>query len=365
MAENYEMEIIAQPNIYTNKNRTIKLFFSEPEKGADKDTGMLLLLAGYGGSATSNVYAKMRRLFSDEYNLFTVQCDYFGYEYMQNSNPKVISTEMIKNTLSDAELDLLQRDYDKYSHILSGKIFFQNVDLNETRDSFNDMGLMQAIDNLRAMKVVIDIVESNGYKVNPNRVYAYGFSHGAYLAYLCNAFCPKMFTAIIDNSSYLTPYYLDHFRESAGLKDGIRIDQIISYKASEFLQDFEILNLPYLYEQFSNQSQIICFAGENDHMTPLEKKKDFLNHVEHTIVETITNSRIDKVCFHSTFHGMGADFVELFNYAYGKYLVSEKIKNKNRKAKFKYENVKYNTSTFHYEVRWENGIPMLYCEKII
>lgn len=42
----------------------------------------LLLIAGFGASANSKAYKKMREKFSDVYNLVTIQCDYFGCEFI-------------------------------------------------------------------------------------------------------------------------------------------------------------------------------------------------------------------------------------------------------------------------------------------
>ena len=85
MAKTYELEIQAQLSVYEPKERTMMMYFAEPEDGVNQDTGILLLLAGYGGNAKSRVFEKMRTAFADAYNLLTVQCDYFGYEYMQNN----------------------------------------------------------------------------------------------------------------------------------------------------------------------------------------------------------------------------------------------------------------------------------------
>jgi len=200
MANSYETEVQAQPSIYLPKERTMKIAFSEPEAGVDEETGILLIIAGYGGQLSSNVYTKMRNQFADDYNLMTVQCDYFGYQYMGSDYPVVVDDELLKSSLSAAELDLLNRDYERYRHILQGKVFTQDIELGETPSDFNDMGLMQAIDNARVVKILLDIIKENGYSINEKRIYAYGFSHGGYLAYLCNAMWPGLFTGIIDNS---------------------------------------------------------------------------------------------------------------------------------------------------------------------
>ena len=367
MAKTYELEIQAQPSVYEPKERTMMMYFAEPEDGVNEDTGILLLLAGYGGNAKSRVFEKMRTAFADAYNLLTVQCDYFGYEYMQNNISTEISSEELQKKLSPAELELLQKDYEKYQHILRGKVFQQKVDLKETKSSFNDMSWMQAMDNLRAMKVLLDIVRDNQYQINENRIYAYGFSHDAYLAYFCNALSPGLFTAIVENSSYLSPYHLDKTRILTSSEEGILVNQLYTYQAAKFLEDVELLYLPKLYAQFENQADIICYAGETDYMTALEDKKSFLNQVEHSKVETITESRIDMVRFKSTDHGLGADFIELFHLAYKTHLEPKEIQRKKKRKKenheITYQNISYDSTKFHYEVRWEEGMPILYREK--
>lgn len=364
MAKTYELEVQAQPSIYEPQERTMRMYFAEPEDGVNQDTGILLFFAGYGATAQSKIFQKMRKVFADAYNLLTIQCDYFGYEYMQNDIKSEVSLNAMKKVLSAAELELLQRDYEKYAHILKGKIFEQKLDLGETASSFNDMSFMQTIDNLRAVKILLDIVKDNQYEINRNRIYAYGFSHGAYLAYLCNAFWPGLFTAFVDNSSYLTPYYLKQPRELIVVEDGIQVKQLFCYKASEYVEDEELLYLPKLYKQFDNQADIICYAGEADYMTSLEDKKSFLNQVEHAKVETITESRVDMVRFKSTNHGLGADFIELFHFAYKTYLEPKEEERKKKRKKedheIAYENIAYDTKKFHYEVRWEDGMPILY-----
>jgi len=49
--------------------------------------------------------------------------------------------------------------------------------------NFNDMGLMQAIDNIATALIIIEILKSNQLIFNSRRIMIYGHSHGAYLAY--------------------------------------------------------------------------------------------------------------------------------------------------------------------------------------
>ena len=84
MAKEYEVQINGQPTWYSDQVRRFKMYFAEPENQVNRDTGILLLIAGYGGNANSHVYQKMRRKFADMYNFVTLQCDYLGWQFMQD-----------------------------------------------------------------------------------------------------------------------------------------------------------------------------------------------------------------------------------------------------------------------------------------
>lgn len=363
MANVYELEIQAQPSIYNPIERNMRIRFAEPEREINKETGVLLMLPAY---ENTDIYEKHLKVFSDRYNMVTVQCDYFGFEFMESEYDTDISTEMLDEKLSTAELELLESNFEKYRHILEGKIFEQTINLQEKPEYFNDMGLMQAMDHLRALKVVLDIIADNGYQINENRIYAYGVSHGAYLAYLCNAFCPGMFRAIVDNSAYLTPYYLKNRREIDIIEDGMHIRQVQHYKASEYIEDDEILDITKLYQQFENKAEILCFAGETDKMTTLEEKKKFINHIACAKVETITEYCIEKIRFKTTDNGLGADYLELYHYANQIHMSQKEVEWKKKKIKhtIRFDDVTYQTKKFRYDVKWEDGMPVLYRESI-
>ena len=60
MASEYDFKINGHPSIYEAKGRELHIYFCEPDKGVNKETGLLLLIPGFGGHANSNVYKKMR-----------------------------------------------------------------------------------------------------------------------------------------------------------------------------------------------------------------------------------------------------------------------------------------------------------------
>ena len=60
MAKEYDIEVYSQKSLYNPKERTLKIYFDEPDTGVNTQTGILMLISGYGGNANSNVYKKMR-----------------------------------------------------------------------------------------------------------------------------------------------------------------------------------------------------------------------------------------------------------------------------------------------------------------
>ncbi|NLZ80702.1 MAG: DUF2920 family protein [Clostridiales bacterium] len=355
MAKEYELEIYGQPSLYGKDERTFKIYFSEPDTEINEDTGLLLLIAGYGGNANSNVYKKMRNQFADTYNLVTIQCDYFGYEFMQSNDQFPITKEVLEESLPQKDSELLVENFDAYQYILNGKELKGKIDLGETLDNFNDLGLIQMIDNLTAIKVVMDIIEQNGLHFNQNKIIAYGQSHGAYLSYLCNAFAPNLFSAIIDNSAYIYPTYLEESRFFAEKVANCLLIKIYDYLISSIVFDKEIYHLDTVYKQFKNQAIIISFQGSDDNMVLPKVKRDFLDTVDKSTMEYIDEKRLDGEIFKSTTHSLNVDILKLFEYVEKTYPLQ------NKEVKGIFTDVCYATSSFQYEVSNETGVPLLTC----
>ena len=225
MSKSLSIQIPAHDSIYSEKNnnkysdRKLRVDYSVPNE-VNQETGILLLIAGYGGNIDSNVYKKMRNLFSDNYNLIVLQCSYFGSEFMQTP-----SFDEFTNMYNDMNVNK------KTSVLVNGRSITEiSYEMNENLDNMNDMGPMQAIDNITAILAVIEEAKKNGIVVNSKKVIIYGQSHGAYLAYLCNRFCPNMFSLIIENSAYIFPLYLDTGR-TITFND---ICLVYSYKIANF-----------------------------------------------------------------------------------------------------------------------------------
>lgn len=359
MAKEYTIDIQGQPTRYSDQTRSIRMYFAEPEQGAGEGTGILLLIAGYGGHGMSKVYQKMRRTFADRYDLITVQCDYLGSQYMQNDQHLAVTEEMLRAVLSPREFRDLRRDYETWKHLLEGRVLTGYIPLGESAQDYNEMGLWQAMDHLMAVKVLLDIIGENGISYCSSRVYIYGQSHGAYLAYLCNYLAPGLFTGIVDNSAYLLPYFLDHDREVTKVGEVVTLRKCYHYLAADQDWDPGSYDLRCLYADYPNQARIVVYHGAEDEMIPLAEKKAFLDTLQHVSLHVVTREMADGVMFRSAAHSLGADLLLVFAEA-----VSELDRGRETSAAgFCACRRVFQTERYRYEVDWQSGVPLLYCTK--
>ena len=303
------------PKILKGENeidREFTLYMYEPDDGINEDTGILLLIAGFGGHSNSNVYKKMRRVFANKYNLITIQCDYFGFEFMQGE----IKEESIYN--------------------------------------FCDMSFLQAMDNIYTTLYAIDYAMSKSDKINFKKIIIYGNLHGAYLAHLCNSYS-GIFTHILDNSSWLYPKYLSHYRRI------IKEDNIlnIKYLAGEILgNNNQFLKLSFLYENFKNNCVIKAYHGINDILTKYEDKEKIFGAGYIDCIELIKVSIPDNNVFFSTKHSLGADYLKIFELFYDNlYFEKEHKFSMLDELIFEYGNIQLN-------INYSDMLPILTFKKI-
>lgn len=370
MAREYTISAHCHPCIYQcgqYDQRKLKIFFCEPEQGVSGETGLILLISGFGANSNSKVYRKMRSEFADKYNLVTIQCDYFGNEFMQDNIYPIKFINNFKDITRDEMLQIYSSQdgtinmqnllsiCEKYSINLEGY-----VQLTENLANFNDMGIMQALDNISALMIVRAILEDNNSSYNSNKVILYGYSHGAYLSYLCNALAPDLFKYLIDNSSWLFPAYLKVMRFITQQFNNITITIYFNYLAkTNRIYDEELLNLASLYKNFSNKCTIICYHGNTDNLISHKDKKLFSESVNNFIYNEISSSCIDGKIFKSTNHGLGADFLDLFEYTMNKYITRINLSESCKSRLTNMPAVSLKTQKHNYVVDYSKNVPIL------
>lgn len=317
MAYNQELTIPAHPNIYNGNNERIyRIEYSIPQNGTNEDTGIVILVSGFGGNIDSKVYKKMREVFADMYNLVTVQCDYFGSKFMQESDSFSYSLTALKKILSEEDFEILKADESKLLDIIRNYSTHFNfpVKIAETENEFVDMGYMQAIDNITALEAIKLILKENNLKFNENKIIGYGHSHGAYILHLANKLTPHLFMYIIDNSAWVNPLYLYESRYNGGYIDNAIFSMEYDYMVKSYLKDKKALSLHNLYESFNNGAYIYSLLGTTDDLVDVQDKKMSISKLNFTEFELIDTSKVDGEIFKSTNHGLDADFLKLFEY---------------------------------------------------
>lgn len=363
LSKDYNISVPAHHIVYshgdTSKPRNLEVYFSIPDHGINKETGIVFFVQGFKANVNSNVYKKMRSLFADQYNLVTIQCHYFGQDYMENKqvfNPDIndlkqklkekdFKSIFINNKLNANRLFEVARQYPNLT-------LLQHVKYNETLSNFNDMGIMQCLDILTALYSVFEIIKDNELLFNTKKIIFYGNSHGSYLSYLCNAFAPNLISLIIDNSSWLISPYL-----SEPAKFGVNINDInllifVDYLASHLPYDKEILYLPSLYSKFTNKCRIVSYNGASESIFNLREKKEFCDSIPFTEFIEVTDEKVDGQIFKSTNHGLDADFLKLFDLVMRNrdFQVSTTINQ---------EDILLKTSKCEYRLCYDKSIPML------
>lgn len=320
MAYNQHLEIPAHPNIYNGNNeRTLKIEYSIPEKGTNDETGIVVFVPGFGGDINSKVYKKMREVFANQYNLITVQCDYFGSKFMQEAEKFNCSEEELKK-LSKEHLDELKMNPGKLESIIKDySIQFKcKALMDETENEFADMSYMQAIDIITAVEAVKIILNENHLSFNQGKIIGYGHSQGAFLLHLANKLAPHLFTYIFDNSSWVQPVYLTNNRGYfKGVGKAVLVIEF-EYLAKEYLLDIPALSLHNLYKTFKNGTYIYSLLGTTDNLVEVQDKKKSLSKLNHIKFEVIDEKNLDGEIFKSTNHGLDADFLKLFDYLIAK-----------------------------------------------
>lgn len=358
MAKEYQIVIPAHPSIYSPLPRELRVKFCEPEQEINSKTGLMLIISGFGDSADSDSSREFRNYAADKYNLVTIQCHYFGNEFMQNTQNININFNDLKNLIS--ENDFIQLSAGQRQPDISK--LFEKYELSmetttkydETLSNFNDMGLMQALDNIFSILAVAAIMEDNGYTFDYSKIIAYGESHGAYLSYLCNAFCPDLFSLIIDNSAWLYPGYL-YSRRFNQCKYGKSIITIFTnYLAKSLPQDEELLRLPSLYSKFVNKADIISLHGTTDDFSSYIDIIDFCKSTKHSKYEIISPKEVDGQVFKSSGHCFDSKPCNIFGYVMQNYDLNKRIS-----KSLDLQSMKYETSTYIYSFDYSSGVPIL------
>ena len=296
MANVFSEEINAHKSIYSKSGlmRRLNVKYSMPERGVNSETGVLVIVPGYGGNIDSNVYRHIREDFPDLYNCIVIQCAYFGSEYMQVVSEEIINRVKDEVMESNSQLQCV-------------------VPMHETEDNMNDMGIMQAIDVITAtLHVLFNLQED----INTNKIIIFGTSHGAYIAHLANILCPGLYKYLLDISGYIKPFYIDKprlYRQGIVSEEDTKFcyfvfDYLIHREPNLRFKE-NLYDLKYLYGMVDNKCRILCYQGIEDWMVDYEEKQQFMESISYSSFTLVTKEDIDGAVFKNPNHGLGLDYI--------------------------------------------------------
>jgi hypothetical protein len=318
MAEEQVFSCSAYP--VNNSYREQTVYFAYPEE-INRETGMMLLISGFGSNPEADTYKEMRKMFAEEHNLVVIQSTYLGMEFMGDINEAHLDSSQLQElqrVLPDdiKEKVFLEKARLDFTPLMDPSLPFTlnittNMKLDETEDNFAEMGPIQAIDCVRALQLVYEIIRDNGYEINLDRVIAYGHAHGAYLAHLCNRFFPDLFSFMLDIGAWISPAYLRSPRFLLQKINNLWWQKIFTYRITSQQYDPQLYDLGFLYHGFDNKANIVVYQGVTDNFVKHEVKQRIFNPVRNVIFNVITPDKVDGMAIRSTNNG-DVNLIELF-----------------------------------------------------
>lgn len=354
MSKHKNFRVKAHPSIYKPMNRELELFVDYPDAGVNSDTGILLFIGGYGVIPEGTYFNKFRNYISEKHNCVVVQCNYFGFEQMPNSKEFLNVYHRVKDFLVEHKSKYIidgkinQEIRDNLLRSNSQEVFGPNF--FEIPQAFDEMGIMQSLDNITAVRAVVELLKKENLEYNENKTIVFGNSHGAYLAYLCNALAPGLFSLVIDSSAYLHPQIQSDKRLFQFKID--EIESVLSWpKLISILgYDSELADLEILYSNIDNHSKIVAFHGVDDKFLPSKNKRIFCEKIDNCHFNEVTEDIVDGKIFKSTAHG-GAHYTRLFSHVLREFDV--KFDGSHGELK----DFIHQTSLYDYHINYSSAVP--------
>ncbi|WP_025640822.1 hypothetical protein [Schnuerera ultunensis] len=107
-------------------------------------------------------------------------------------------------------------------------------------------------------------------------------------------------------------------------------------------------------ENFENRCTIVCYHGTDDNLISNIDKEKFGKNINCFIYREVSFDKVDGEIFKNTKHGLGSDYLKLFDYTMEKY----KFNFDNGKT-LELDTVEYNTNIRRYCIDYINKVPRL------
>ncbi len=332
------------------ERKPIEYFATFPDNGINNDTGLILVIPGWGDRADFEYQKdKLRPYLSNKYNCISVGVNYFGAKLHalagNESKFQILDSNRFATSVYNM-FGISQQDYiikgvlqlDILSRILAARgikslgmefrLALRNrLDTNE----YQSFGFLPAIDHIQVLGEVLE-----KYKINRKRLIAFGSSYGGYIALLLGKFAPNTFSVIIDNSGFIKSSLPDIATVELGRESGkVNVngvdyprvpyspwtigDETSPYYFSDshrcirnLLLSEHITKTPTKYYIFHSMEDAIVPVKDNDAFCAMLKEREV--EVSYKVVNA---NDIDGRLFKNLNHGMNASLRGIFDFVAG------------------------------------------------
>jgi len=316
----------------------LRYVLTSPDQGADDETGLVMVIGGYGSHLSSEYDVVLRRYIASKYNCFAASVEYFGQsvKFYDSLIPmpdffvnlqKHYGVTVTANKSSD--VDFVTRNVLKRLAEQGVTELHHDCRILRKTNSYQSFGFLPAIDHLQ---VFHDITQR--HHVNKSRVFILGTSYGGYIALLLGRYAPQTFAMIIDNSGYITPN-IDLYGDSYTfcVDQGVRFvtheTMVWSHNRSspsyfgEHNWKIRCLLDPILMTPSATRHYLYHYVDDQVEKAELKIRfHDLLCRFAPAELTIVTDDGIDGTLFKSRTHGMKASLRHLFDRSYAAYLAS-------------------------------------------
>jgi len=327
------------------ERKPIEYFVTSPDNGINDDTGLILVIPGFGDRADGEYQKdKLRPYLANKYNCLAVGVNYFGAQLFALPGSET-DYQLDVNAFQTAINDMFGVTPQEYTvnnsfdlSVLSGilaargirklgtefRLFYRNRnDINE----YQSFGFLPAIDHLYVLRDVL-----KNYEVNRKKLIAFGTSYGGYISLLLGKFAPKTFSVLIDNSGFIKTMIenidtIHVLRKLDCLKlNGVEYP-LVNHNPWTIIDD----SSPYYFSDshrcirnlLANEhigitlSRYYIFHSIEDTIVPIKEKDTFCAMLRERGIEVnyrpVNSNDIDGKLFKNLNHGMDASLRGIFD----------------------------------------------------
>jgi len=370
MRETIKLTLSPHPDIELNTARDeIEAFLTLPKDEMNAETGLIMVVDGFGGFANSQYQNnEVRPYLADKYNCAVAGVNYFG---IQRGNSIQVNEGFYHNInkiyglgLRKEELDNVKDANEFFVRIASRVIAKGVINLDMRcqpilvtgKGEYQSWGLLPAIDCLQALGEIL-----RRYEINRKKIIVYGHSYGGYIASMMGKFAPHTISAVVDKGGYTKT----ELRHVAG-GEIMEPDHIVSIPISDFPANFiistaannpwtiedemspnyfsdshrKIRNLLLEEQRVLSETKYYIFHSEKDGLVPVADKDKYVE-----VLQKYNPVHYKRVCeddleggiFKNLENAMGVSHGELFDLVAG--LDREGLQKKSEDNDFSLNNV--------------------------